>query len=231
MKERVEAIIDRLRAAGNERDRVGMARFGINVERAFGVSVAELRRIAREVGRDHSLAAGLWRSGWHEARILAALVDEPARVTEAQLERWVLGFDSWDLCDLTCGNLFDRTPWAYEKAFAWAERDEEFVKRAGFVLMAALAVHDKAAGDAKLRKFLPVIARHAADERNFVKKAVNWALRQIGKRNAALGEAALETARRMERTDSRAARWAARDAIRELERKRAGLAAKAGRKD
>lgn len=209
-------VLARLRSMGSSRNREGMARFGINVESAVGVSVADLRKVARELGRDHRLAAGLWKSGIHEACILAALIDEPDKVTPTQMERWVRAFDSWDLCDLVCANLFDRTPFAYGKAVEWAGRDEEFVKRAGFALMAALAWHDKEADDEALAAFLPTIEREADDDRNFVKKAVNWALRQIGKRSRRLNEAAVASAERIASRDSRAARWIARDALREL---------------
>ena len=202
---------------GRERNRAGMARFGINIENAVGVSVTDLRRLARSIGRDHKLAADLWRSGVHEARVLACFVEVPEKVTLAQMERWVRAFDSWDLCDQVCANLFDRTPFAFDKAVEWAARDEEFVKRAGFALMAALAVHDKASPDRRFLPLLPIIEREARDERNFVKKAVNWALRQIGKRNRTLNTAAVRCARRIEKQDSGAARWIARDALRELE--------------
>ena len=211
-----DEVLTQLRSVGNPRNREGMARYGINVESALGVSVTELRKLARRLGRDHRLASGLWKTGVHEARILAALVDEPEKVTPAQMERWARGFDSWDLCDQVCSNLFDRTPFAYEKATEWAGRDEEFVKRAGFALMAALAVHDKEAGDEDLAAFLPIIEREADDERNFVKKAVDWALRQIGKRSRALNLAAITSAESIGTMDSRAARWIARDALREL---------------
>ncbi|MCJ7832376.1 MAG: DNA alkylation repair protein, partial [Actinobacteria bacterium] len=183
---------------------------------ALGISVTDLRKIARRLGRDHGLAADLWKSGIHEARILAALVDEPSKVTQAQAERWVKTFDSWDLCDQVCANLFDRTPFAYEMAVEWPGREPEFVKRAGFSLMAALASHDKTARDTTLAAFLPVIEREAWDDRNFVKKAVNWALRGIGKSNLALNAAAIECAERIAGQDSRSARWIARDALREL---------------
>ena len=207
----------RLRSMGNERNREGMARFGINVETALGISVTELRKVARELGRNHELAAGLWKSGVHEARILAALVEEPSKVTPAQMDRWVRGFDSWDLCDQVCSNLFDRTPFAYDKAVEWAGRNEEFIKRAGFALMAVLAVHDKEADERTLAAFLPIIEREADDDRNFVKKAVNWALRQIGKRSRVLNAGAIAAAERIASRDSRAARWIARDALRELD--------------
>jgi 3-methyladenine DNA glycosylase AlkD len=175
-----------------------------------------LRGIARELGRDHHLAQELWASGIHEARILACLIDEPSLATEEQMELWVKEFDSWDLCDQCCSNLFDRTGLAFEKAVEWSGREEEFVKRAGFVLMACLAVHDKKAGDEAFLEFLPLIKREAQDSRNFVRKAVNWALRQIGKRNPNLNRAAIEAAREIQKMDSRAARWIASDALREL---------------
>ena len=215
-------ILKQLKSLRNPHNVAGMARFGINPRNTLGVSIPQLRGIARHAGKDHRLARELWASGIHEARILAALVDDPARVTEAQMERWVKDFDSWDVCDQVCSNLFDKTAYAHRKAVAWSKRDEEFVKRAGFVLMAALAVHDKSAPDAAFRKFLPLITRGATDERNFVKKAVNWALRQIGKRNAALNRAASATAREIQRIDSRAARWVAADALRELRMKAEG---------
>jgi 3-methyladenine DNA glycosylase AlkD len=220
-----EEVLERLRAAESPRDRAGMARFGINTDRALGISVTALRRMAGELGRDHRLAAGLWRSGIHEARILAALVDEPEKVTEAQMERWARAFDSWDLCDQVCANLFDRTPFAHAKVLAWSERPEEFVKRAGFALMAALAVHDRGADDDAFRAFLPAIEREATDGRNFVRKAVNWALRQIGKRNRELHREAVRVARRLAASEDGAARWVGRDAVRELksERTRARL--------
>ncbi len=209
-------ILKQLKLLRNPRNIAGMARFGINSRNTLGVSIPTLRGIARQAGKDHRLAQELWTSGIHEARILAAMVDVPEQVTEAQMERWVRNFDSWDVCDQVCSNLFDQTPFAHRKAAQWSRRDEEFVKRAGFVLMAALAVHDKQASDAAFRKFLPLIRRAATDERNFVKKAVNWALRQIGKRNAALNRAAIATAREIQQIDSRAARWIAADALREL---------------
>jgi 3-methyladenine DNA glycosylase AlkD len=161
-----------------------MARFGIETSNALGISVSKLRKLAREIGPSHALAQELWESGIHEARGLAALIDEPKKVTEHQMERWVRAIDSWDICDGCCGNLFDKTPFAYRKAVEWSRREEEeYVKRAGFALMAWLAVHDKKASDAKFLRFLPIIRRESTDERNFVRKAVNWALRQTGKRS------------------------------------------------
>ena len=216
-----------LSAWGSERNRAGMARYGINVERAFGVSVVVLRKLARRWRRDHLLAQALWASGHHEARLLACFVDDPAQVTEAQMEAWALAFDSWDLCDqaTTLWSRSGKAAFGWKKAKAWARRDEEFVKRAAFSLMAALATHDKQAKDAAFTKLFPLIARGAFDERNFVKKSVNWALRGIGKRNLALHGRALACAEQIlaqaERRDprspaARAARWVAKDAIREL---------------
>jgi 3-methyladenine DNA glycosylase AlkD len=194
----------------------GMARFGIDTTRAVGVTVTELRRLARDLRHDHELAAALWASGVHEARLLASLVDEPAMVSEAQMEAWVADLDSWDVCDGVCGNLFDRTPFALEKAVAWTSREPEFEKRAAFALMASAAVHRKDLPDVAFASLLPVIRGQATDERNYVKKAVSWALRQIGKRSAGLNTRAIRTAEQIERIDARAARWVARDALREL---------------
>jgi 3-methyladenine DNA glycosylase AlkD len=215
--ERLREIVAELESLTDPKNVAGMARYGIRVENALGISAPRLRAMAKRIGRDHALARELWASGIHEARILAGLVDDPAMVTATQLERWVKDFDSWDVCDGVCGNLFDKTPFAREKAVAWSARPEEFVKRAGFVLMAALAVHDKKAVDGLFRTFLPLIEREAVDERNFVKKAVNWALRQIGKRNRALNRSAIAAAKRIRKIDSRSARWIAADALRELE--------------
>jgi len=194
-----------------------MARFGIATERALGgSSIPYLRWLAKRVGKDHELAAELWASGIHEARILAGLVDDPAQVTEEQMESWAVEFDSWDIVDGVCGSLFDRTPFAYGKAEEWSSRREEFVKRAAFALMAMLAVHDKAAPDATFEAFLPIIEREAGDPRNFVRKAVNWALRQIGKRNRALNAKAIAAAERIQASGVRSAKWVSSDALREL---------------
>lgn len=193
-----------------------MARFGIDTGRAVGVTVTELRRFARDLGHDHEMAAALWASGVHEARLLASLVDEPAMVSEAQMEAWVADLDSWDVCDGVCGNLFDRTPFALDKAVEWSSREPEFEKRAAFALMASAAVHRKDLPDAAFASLLPVIRAQTRDERNYVKKAVSWALRQIGKRSSGLNSRAIRTAEQVERIDSQAARWVARDALREL---------------
>ena len=209
-------IIQKMKSLSSAGKKEGMERFGINTQKAFGVSVYDLQRIARETGKDHAIAQQLWATGIHEARMLASMVDEPELVTESQMESWVREFDSWDVCDQCCSNLFDKTRFAYQKAEAWSRREEEFVKRAGFVMMACLSVHDKAAADEDFLKFMPIIIRESTDDRNFVKKAVNWALRQIGKRNADLNKAAISTAREIQKIDSKSARWIASDALREL---------------
>lgn len=209
-------VLSRLRAMGDARHAVGAARFAIRGKGIFGISVPRLRGLAHEVGKDHVLAQTLWKTGLHDARILAAMIDDPAQVTEAQMEAWVRDFDSWDVCDGCCSNFFDRTPFAWTKAVAWSRRREEFVRRAGYVLMAVLAVHDQEAPDRRFRRFFPLIARGASDERNFVKKAANWALRQIGKRNRALNRDAVRTAQAIRRQDTPSARWIAADALREL---------------
>jgi 3-methyladenine DNA glycosylase AlkD len=214
--DRAAEVIRALEAMGDPANVVGMARFGIRPRTTvLGISVVELRKMARRLGRDHALAGALWRSGIHEARLLATMVDEPAMVTEAQAERWVRTLDSWDICDQLCGNLLDRTPFAVAKALEWSGREPEFVKRAGFALMASLA-HSRGAPDGTLARFLPAIRREATDERNLVKKAVNWALRQIGKRSEPLRVKAIATAERIAAIDSRSARWIAADALREL---------------
>ncbi len=193
----------------------GMARFGINSHGTLGISIPALRKLARELGPDHALAQKLWVSGIHEARILASFVDRPGLVTAAQMDRWVKDFDSWDVCDQVCG-LFERTPFAGKKIRAWAADDREFVKRAAFAMIAGLAVHDTAARDRDFEPFLQMIRHGATDERNFVKKAVNWALRNIGKRNRRLNRRAIAVAKEIGRLDSTAARWVAADALREL---------------
>jgi len=209
-------IIQELKASANSKNAEGMARYGICAPHALGISIPALRKLARRIGKNHELALRLWGSDIHEARILAAYVDEPALVSEAQMEEWAKDFDSWDVVDQVCSNLFDRTGFAYQKALEWSGREEEFVKRAGFVMMATLAVHDKKADDRAFLKFLPIIKRESGDGRNFVKKAVNWALRQIGKRNLNLNKAAIKTAQEIRETGLKAARWIAADALREL---------------
>jgi 3-methyladenine DNA glycosylase AlkD len=215
--DRARSVLQTLEGMGDPERRAGMARFGINAERALGITVTELRALARTLGRDHGLADALWRTGVHEARMLATLVDRPQDVTEAQMEAWVRDLDSWDLCDGVCGNLFDRTPFAFDKAVEWSGREREFEKRAGFALMAWSAVHHKDVGDEHFEAFLPLIVAQATDDRPYVRKAVNWALRQIGKRSPALHRSAILTARRIREIDARSARWIAADALRELE--------------
>jgi 3-methyladenine DNA glycosylase AlkD len=216
MQGRVSEVLETLHSLSNPEAVSSMARFGIKTDKAFGVSVPALRKLARSIGKDHHLAQDLWDSRLHEARELATMIADPKQVTEDSMERWVKDIDSWDVCDHCCGNLWDKTPFAYRKARDWSRRPEEFVKRASFSLMAALAVHDKAANDDAFIKFLPIIKRESIDERNFVKKAVNWALRQIGKRNRNLNRQAIETAREIQKLDSKPARWIAADALREL---------------
>jgi len=212
-------IIDGLKARSNAAAVKGMARFGINPANTLGVSIPVLRKMAKEIGPDHWLAQRLWKSAIHEARILATMVDEADKVTATQMDRWAKDFDSWDVCDQCCSNLFEKTRFAHQKAIEWASKRGEYVKRAGFVLMAALAAHDMQANNTLFRSFLPIIKRQSTDERNFVKKAVNWALRQIGKRNTALNRLAIRTATEIRNKNSKAARWIASDAIRELESK------------
>jgi 3-methyladenine DNA glycosylase AlkD len=211
-----EEIIKDLKSQKNPKNVEGMARFGINPDKAFGISIPYLRGLAKKVGKDHPLAQKLWATGYHEARILAGMIDGPALVTEEQMDKWANDFDSWDTCDQVCMNLFDKTKYAYDKAKEWARADKEFVKRAGFALMACLAWHDKTAPDKKFRPFFPLIKKASTDERNFVKKAVNWALRQIGKMRPNLKNEAIKTARQIEMLDNKTARWIAKDALREL---------------
>ena len=210
-------VLERLREKARADQLDGMARYGMVTENRLGVSVPDMRRLAKELGKDHGLALQLWKTGVQEARILAALIDESHAVTEEQMEEWVKDFNSWDVCDQVCMNLFDKTPHAWKKVRDWSVREEEFVRRAAFSLIACLAWHDKKADDKMFVNLLPVIQDAATDERNYVKKAVNWALRHIGKRNLSLNREALQTARLIQKIDSRAARWIASDAIRELE--------------
>ena len=215
-KMQYENILKKLKVLSNPKAVEGMARFGISPENTYGVSVPNLRKMTKEIGRDHSLAQQLWDSGIHEARILASMIDEPNQVTKKQMDAWIRDFDSWDVCDQCCMNLFDKTPMAWEKAIEWTNREKEFEKRASFALMACLAWHDKESLDKKFLVLLPAIKREADDDRNYVKKAVNWALRNIGKRNLNLNKKAIETAKEIQKMDSRSAKWIASDAIREL---------------
>jgi 3-methyladenine DNA glycosylase AlkD len=209
-------ILDVLKNLGDPRNVEGMARFGIKPAVAYGVPKPALRRLVREIGWDHELAQQLWASGVHEARVLASMIDDPTEVTGAQMESWANDLDNWDICDQCCMNLFWKTAFAYEKAEEWSANGKEFVKRAGFVLMASLAIHDKKASDSKFERFLSSIEREAADDRNFVRKAVNWALRQIGKRNGSLRQKAIQVALELRQAESKSARWIGSDALREL---------------
>lgn len=193
-----------------------MARYGIPSDRAFGVPVGAMQKLARRLGRNHELAVALWNTGWYEARMLASFVGEPARLTPAQMDRWCREFDNWAICDTMCFHLFDRTPHAWRKVEPWSGRREEFVKRAAFALLASLTAHDKQAGDEPFARSLALVERAATDERNFVKKSVNWALRYIGKRSPALNAAAVAVAQRLSASPLAAARWVGKDALREL---------------
>lgn len=209
-------ILRELKRLGERRNIEGMARFGIVAKNVYGVSKPKLDALARKIGRNHPLGLELWETGNHDARILAGMVAERKLVTGKQMEHWVRDFDNWDVCDGTCCHLFVFAMPAWQKAHSWSGRKKEFEKRAGFALAAFLACHDKKARDAEFQRYLRVIEREAWDERNFVRKAVNWALRNIGKRNLALNRAAIASAERIAMQGSRAARWIAADALREL---------------
>lgn len=212
-------IIKKLKSLSNPKNVEGMARFGISPDKTFGITIPVLRNIAKEAGTNHKLALELWETGYHEARILASIIDDPEDVMESQIDKWVNDFDSWDVCDQCCTNLFRKTPFAYKKISEWSKRKEEYVKRAAFTLIAVLGVHDKKADDSVFIKFFPIIKKESTDERNFVKKAVNWALRQIGKRNINLNKEAIKLAKEILKIDNKAARWIAADALRELKSK------------
>jgi 3-methyladenine DNA glycosylase AlkD len=211
-----DGVLRWLERRGRKRNVDGMARYGIRARRVFGVSVATMRPLAKQLGTDHTLALALWKSGWFEARILAALIDDPARVTPAQMNAWARDFENWADCDTACFHLFDRTPLAWAKTRQWSTSSHEFVKRAAFALMASLALHDKTAPDARFRSLLPIIERGARDDRNFVKKAVSWALRGIGNRSRALNAAALAVAHRLAASQTASCRWVGKDAARDL---------------
>jgi 3-methyladenine DNA glycosylase AlkD len=213
----VDEILHKLRSKARPDQLEGMARYGIVGKGRLGVSVPEMRKIAKQTGKDHRLAIKLWNTGIPDARIVAGLVGEPEKLTERQMEDWVKDLDSWDVCDQVCMNLFDKSPLAEKKIHDWAYREEEFVKRAAFAMLASLAIHDKKAADEKFIDLFPVLKKGATDERNFVKKAVNWALRNIGKRNPGLNRATIFLAKEIRQMDSKAARWIANDALRELE--------------
>ena len=213
----VEDVLEMLKRNADSSQLNGMAKYGMTIERRLGVAVPYMRKMAKEIGKDHELAIDLWKTGIAEARILASMIDDPGKLTGEQMDSWVKDFNSWDICDQVCMNLFEKVPYAWSKIIDWSEREEEFVRRAAFALLACLAWHDKKATDEQLIKLLPVIIAGAIDERNFVKKAVNWALRNIGKRNPILNKAAITTAHEISKIDSKAARWVASNTIRELE--------------
>lgn len=211
-----EEVLTVLKNLGQPRNVAGMAQFGIRPAAALGVPKPALRKLARDLGRDHELAQGLWASGVHEARVLASMIDDPSKVTADQMDVWAAAFDNWDICDQCCLNLFWRVAYAYEKAGEWGTDEREFVKRAGFVLMAGLAIHDKKASDDRFDGFLYSVKRESADDRDYVRKAISWALRQIGKRNAKLRLKAIKLAMQLRQAESRSARWIGSDAYREL---------------
>jgi len=212
-----QSVIEKLKSISDPKTLEGMSRYGIKTDKAFGVSIPKIRLLAKQIGKNHNLALELWKSGFHETRFLASMIDDPKKLTNEQMENWVKDFDSWDICDQVCNNLFRKSPLAFDKAFEWSKRDEEFVKRAGYVLMAVLAVHDKTRTDEDFFKFMPIIFNGATDERIYVKKAVNWALRQIGKRNIILHKKAIEYSLIIQEINSKSAKWIASDALRELQ--------------
>jgi 3-methyladenine DNA glycosylase AlkD len=218
MSANVPTVLAELQRLTNPANVAGMARFGIVGKKLLGITTVELRAIAKRIGRDHELAEALWDSEIFEARILAAFIADPKRLTRRQANGWAKDFECWADCDGLCIHLFRKTPFAHELAVAWSSRREELVKRAGFTMMATLAVHDKAASNEIFRSYLKRVAAEASDERHNVKKGVNWALRQIGKRNPVLNREAIRTAKRIQKLDSKAARWIASDALRELQR-------------
>lgn len=217
MDARVREVLRWLERRGTARTREEMlTRYGITAPQAFGVKVGVIQQLAKRLGRDHDLAEALWKTGWYEARLLAAYVDDPAQVTPGQMDRWVREFDNWGVCDTVCFVLFDRTDHAWRKVESWSRRRGEFVRRAAFALLAGLALHDKTMGEAPFRRALTLVAAAASDERNFVKKGVSWALRSIGNRSGALHAAAVKVAGRLETSAEPAARWVGRDALRQL---------------
>ena len=217
LEDQTQAVLTSLKRLSDKRVFEDMSRrYGIYTNKAFGVSMSNMQKVAKPLGRNHELAAALWDTGWYEARMLTSFVDDPSRVTSAQMDQWARDFDNWGICDTLCFNLFDRTPHAWRKVAQWSNQEAEFVKRAAFALLWALTVHDKLASDEQFRRGLVFVLRGAGDERHFVKKAVNMALRAIGKRNPALNAAAVTVARRLADSPEPAARWVGKDALREL---------------
>jgi 3-methyladenine DNA glycosylase AlkD len=216
LEDEVQAALTWLKRHSTKHTLKGMAGYGLPSDNAFGVSVSDIHVLAKKLGRNHLLASALWKTGCYEARMLACFVDEPGRVTPGQMDRWCRDFDNWGICDTACFHLFDRTPFAWEKARHWSTSPSEFIKRAAYALMASLVAHDKAASDAQFLALLPLIEKGAHDDRKFVKKAVNWALRAIGKHSLALNAAALAVARRLASSKEASCRWVGKDALREL---------------
>lgn len=216
---RVREVLKWLERHGSKRQRDDMTkRYAISAPKSFGVSVGAIQQLAKRLGRDHELAAALWETGWYEARMLTAYIEEPERVTAAQMDRWARDFDNWGICDTQSFVLFGRTRHAWRKVEQWSRRRDEFVKRAAFATLATLALRDKSAGDEPFLRSLRLVERAATDDRNFVRKGVSWALRAIGERNGRLNAAALETARRLAESDNVAARWVGKDVLKQLAR-------------
>ncbi len=211
-----DEIIRELEALSNPHEVEGMARFGINPQKVYAVRIPELRKIAKKAGKNHKLAVKLWETGYRETRTLACMIDDPKQVTTEQMDLWASEFDYWEICDQCCMKLFRLAPFAYQKVFQWSESEEEFKKRAAFALIAVLAVHDKDAPDEKFEQFFPLIIKESVDDRKYVKKAVNWALRHIGKKNIDLNKKAIVVASEIKKMDSKSAKWIATDALREL---------------
>lgn len=212
----VDAVLKSLKSRGSQANIDGMARYAIQSPKALGVSLADLRRMAKELGRNHALALELWETGWHEARMLASFIADPNEITASQMDRWVRDFDNWAITDTVCFSLFDRTPHAWSKVDQWTRRRGEFERRAAFALLASMALHDEWGPDAEYRKRLPLVKKYASDERNFVKKGVSWALHGIGCRSAALNAAAIEVAEDLASSSNRTERWVGKDALRKL---------------
>ena len=218
LESRVDETLRWLEKRGTKANRDGMARYGIFAEKVYGVSMTTIKSQAKRLGKDHELALALWDTGWYEARILTAFVDEPARVTPSQMDQWARDFDNWGICDSICFHLFDKTPHAWSRIEQWSKRNAEFVKRGAFALLAAVALHDKKAPDAPFLKSLKMVDRAAGDDRNFVKKGVSWALRSVGHRNTALHSASLALAKKFAASDDRTKRWIGKDVLRDITR-------------
>jgi len=216
IKHELRAALTWLERHGTKQTRDGMARYGITAAKAFGVTMADMRVLGKQLGRHHELALALWDTDWYEARMMVSFVGEPERLSPAQMDRFCRGFDSWALCDTLCFHLFDRSPHAFDKVVQWSKQRGEFQKRAAFALLASLALHDKSARDARFLLCLPLIERAAADERNFVKKAVSWALRGVGRRSIALNQKSIALAKKLAASEAAAPRWIGKDALREL---------------